>query len=62
MSTWIRVLTEPYILLGFGLYAAASLLWLRVLSELELSQAYPLVSLSYAFSLVIGRWLFDDAP
>ena len=60
IGVWTRILTEPYVILGFVLYAAASILWLRVLSELEMSQAYPLISLSYAFSLVIGHWLFDD--
>ena len=60
LGTWISVLTEPYVVMGFALYGAASLMWLRVLSEMELSLAYPLVSLSYAFSLVIGRWLFQD--
>ena len=59
-GAWIQVLTDPYILIGFALYGVASLLWLRVLSELELSLAYPLVSLSYVFSLIIGRWLFQD--
>lgn len=49
---------EPYLLTGFVLYSVALAVWLRVLSELELSLAYPLVSLSYAFSLVVGRWLF----
>ncbi len=58
--TWINLLTEPFVLIGFGLYGVASVVWLRVLSEHELSLAYPLISLSYAFSLVLGRWLFQD--
>ena len=60
MATWVKVLTEPFVLLGFVLYGAASLVWLRVLSEHELSLAYPLISLSYALSLVVGRWFFQD--
>ena len=60
LGTWIKVLTEPYVLLGFGLYGAASLVWIRVLSEHELSLVYPLISLSYAISLVVGRWVFGD--
>ena len=60
LSAWATVLSQPYVLIGFGLYGAASMLWLRVLTELELSRAYPLVSLSYAFSLVAGKWLFHD--
>ena len=60
LGTWGKVMSEPYVLTGFALYGVASALWLRVLSELELSLAYPIVSLSYAFSLIAGRWLFHD--
>ena len=60
MATWAKVLTEPYVLVGFVLYGAATLVWIRVLSEHELSLVYPLISLSYAISLIVGRWLFDD--
>jgi multidrug transporter EmrE-like cation transporter len=58
LSTWVKVMSEPYVITGF--YGVASALWLRVLSELELSLAYPIVSLSYAFSLIAGKWLFHD--
>ena len=60
LGTWVKVMSEPYVLTGFALYGVASALWLRVLSELELSLAYPIVSLSYAFSLIAGKWLFHD--
>ena len=46
LGTWVKVMSEPYVLTGFALYGVASALWLRVLSELELSLAYPIVSLS----------------
>ena len=57
---WFAVLTEPYVLGGLVLFGVAALVWLRVLSELQLSAAYPTISLSYAFSLVVGKWLFHD--
>ena len=60
LGAWITVLIQPYVLLGFVLYGAASLVWLRVLSDQELSLVYPLISLSYAISLGVGRWLFHD--
>ena len=60
LSTWVTVLSHPLILLGFVLYGVASLIWLRILTEQELSLAYPLISLSYAISLIVGKWLFDD--
>ena len=48
IHAWIAVLTEPYVLAGMVLLGVAGLVWLRVLSELQLSAAYPIISLSYA--------------
>ena len=59
-ADWIRVLTQPYVILAFGLYGLASLVWIRVLSEHQLSLVYPLISLGYAVSLVVGRLFFQD--
>jgi len=36
-----------YLLVGIGCYLVAVLLWVRVLRDLPLSRAYPLLSLSY---------------
>jgi len=47
-----RMLVQPYVLGGLALYGASTLLWLLALSQLKLSVAYPLVSLSYL--LVVG--------
>ncbi|MBM3935008.1 MAG: hypothetical protein FJ319_12040 [SAR202 cluster bacterium] len=60
IETWAKVLFSPFVIVGFALYGAASLLWLRVLTEQELSLAYPFISLSYAASLLIGRVVFHD--
>ena len=56
----LKIISTPYIPLGFALYAISAVLWLDVLSKLELSVAYPLVSLSYIFSLLIGRLVFHE--
>lgn len=39
-----RVLTTPLLLLGYGLSAVSALLWLIILSRLELSYATPLLN------------------
>jgi drug/metabolite transporter (DMT)-like permease len=36
------------------------MLWLDVLSKLDFSMAFPMVSLTYVFSLVIGRFVFHE--
>jgi len=59
---------EPYVFLGALLYIAATLVWFVVLSNADLSYAYPLIGLGYivttafAFlylgeSVALVRWL-----
>lgn len=52
----IKVILTPYVFLGLVLYAVAMLLWLAILSRVELSYAYPMLSLGYAF-VVLASWL-----
>ena len=60
VGTLQRMVSQPFVPAGFACYAVSSLLWLDVLSKLEISKAYPLVSLSYVFSLLIGLLIFGD--
>lgn len=39
---------QPAVVLGFAIYGASALLWLYVLSQSELSFAFPFLSLAYA--------------
>ena len=55
----LKVIFTPYIFLGLVLYAVAMLLWLSILSRVELSYAYPMLSLSYVF-IVLASWLIFD--
>jgi len=50
----------PWIILGFACYGVSAILWLDVLSKLDFSLAFPMVSLTYIFSLVIGRFVFHE--
>ena len=60
VGTLQRIVSQPFVPAGFVCYAVSSLLWLDVLSKLEISKAYPLVSLSYVFTLLIGLLVFRD--
>jgi drug/metabolite transporter (DMT)-like permease len=46
---------------GLFCYGFSLLLWFYVLSKMELSRAYPLVSLGYVFTLVLGYFLLNEA-
>jgi drug/metabolite transporter (DMT)-like permease len=55
-----KFMSVPYIFVSFGLYALSAVLWLEVLSKLDLSVAFPMVSLTYVATLFVGRFLFDE--
>jgi len=55
-----KCMAVPYIFFGFGLYAISAILWLEVLSKLDISVAFPMVSLTYIGTLFIGRFLFNE--
>ncbi len=57
-STYTQALTSPLVWLGLMLYGASAVLWLWVLSRLDVSVTYPLVSLGFVVTLVLGvLWL-----
>ncbi len=55
-----KFMETPYIVLGFALYGVSSILWLQVLSKLDISVAFPLVSVTYVATLFVGRFLFNE--
>ena len=55
-----KIFSSPYILIAIFIYAISALLWLDVLSRLDISLAYPMVSLSYAVAVIIGALLFGE--
>jgi len=53
---FLRIFTNPILLLGLLFYGVSAFLWLIGLSKVPLSKAYPLVSLSYII-VVFLSWL-----
>ncbi|MDD2485285.1 MAG: EamA family transporter [bacterium] len=56
----IKIFMMPYVWAGLGLYIVSTLIWLLVLSRVELSFAYPLISLSYVAVLLISWLVFKE--
>jgi multidrug transporter EmrE-like cation transporter len=48
------------VILGFLLYGISTLLYLRVLANLDLSLAYPTVGLSYVLIVLLSQVLFKE--
>jgi multidrug transporter EmrE-like cation transporter len=49
-----HMLMDRYILGGFFLYGLGAVVWLGVLSEWDVSKAYPLVGLGFVLTVIIG--------
>ncbi len=52
-----RSFTSPFVLLGFVAVFGGSIFWLSVISRVQLSFAYPMLSLGYIL-MMIASWLF----
>lgn len=55
------LVTNIPLLGGISCYGLSMIFWLYVLSKLELSKAYPLVSLGYVFTLLLGYFLLHES-
>lgn len=58
-SVW-SMFTHKVIILGVILFAANTLLWLIILSGLELSYIYPMVSINYVLIALTSRIFFKE--
>jgi multidrug transporter EmrE-like cation transporter len=50
----LTVFSSLPVLGGFALYGISAVAWLGVLSQWDVSKAYPLVGLGFVFTVVIG--------
>jgi drug/metabolite transporter (DMT)-like permease len=61
-SLIVRILTTPLLFAGFALQALNGLLWIAVLSRMELSTAAPvMVGMYFAMLLVASRFLLGES-
>ena len=54
LPTLVSALAHPAVLAGLGLYVLSSVLWLGVLSRMELAVAYPLGGIGYVLGVAIA--------
>jgi multidrug transporter EmrE-like cation transporter len=55
------ILLNLWFLFGMGCYAVSIGLWLVVLSKAEVSAAYPLLSIGYVITAVIGFFFMNES-
>lgn len=56
----ISAFTNLYVLGGLALYFISALVWIVALSKVDLSFAYPLVSIGYILVLIFSSILFKE--
>ncbi|WP_457554161.1 EamA family transporter [Desulfobacula sp.] len=56
----IKVSVNPFILAGLACYAVSVIVWLMVLSRVEVSFAYPLLSIGYIVTAFAGYLFFNE--
>lgn len=57
----LDTLLRPGVLGGLALYGVGTIIWLRALAQVPLSQAYPFVGLGFVLTAALGYVLFDEA-
>lgn len=61
LPTALRVLTQWPILAGLACYVISVGVWIVGLSRVDVSLAYPMLSLGYVVNAVAAWWLFGEA-
>jgi multidrug transporter EmrE-like cation transporter len=61
-TSWVLdVARLPTMWLAVALYAAATLLWVRILTTVPLSRAYPFAALAFVIVPAAGYFLFSES-
>jgi len=61
IQQYARMLLNPFVAAGIFSFAVSMLVWLYVLSRVELSIAYPFAALNYVLILAGSHFLFNEA-
>ena len=57
----LKLATEPHIAGGIGCYVVSVVVWILALSRVEVSIAYPMLSVGYIVNAVAAWLLFGEA-
>jgi multidrug transporter EmrE-like cation transporter len=57
----VRLATEPHIAAGIGCYVVSVVVWVLALSRVEVSIAYPMLSIGYVVNAVAAYYFLGEA-
>ena len=60
ITAYMKIFYSPLILFGLVIYALGVFFWLYGLSKVDLSFAFPFVSLSYLMVFVLSWWFLGE--
>jgi multidrug transporter EmrE-like cation transporter len=60
LITITKMFLLPNVLLGLLFYAVSTVFWLVALSKIELSVAYPMLSVGYILLMIISYFLLNE--
>lgn len=61
VQTLLAIFFQPHILAGLTCYFISSIIWIAALSKLEVSIAYPMLSIGYVITTGMAWFLFGEA-
>ncbi len=56
-----KVASEPHIITGLACYVVSVVVWIMALSRVEVSIAYPMLSIGYVVNAIAAWYLFGEA-
>ena len=60
ISTVLKISLEPYILAGLTCYVLSVAIWIVALSKVDVSVAYPMLSMGYVVNIIAAWYLFGE--
>jgi multidrug transporter EmrE-like cation transporter len=61
LSLLASVAGQPFILLGLACYVVSVAIWIAALSRVDVSIAYPMLSIGYVANAIAARYLLGEA-
>jgi multidrug transporter EmrE-like cation transporter len=60
MKMLLAAAFSPWVIVGLSAYVASAVVWLLVLSKLDVSRAYPCVAAGFVLTLLAGHFLLGE--
>jgi multidrug transporter EmrE-like cation transporter len=61
ITVFSKIIIHPNVILGFTFYIISAISWIIALSKLELSHAYPMLSIGYVLVMFISYFFLNES-